>query len=68
MFYGDLVVSKIHISLTKVLGPLDLVEKVINSGNWIPVPDSNFVQSSVINTKSIGPIFLLYEHDWASAG
>jgi hypothetical protein len=32
MFYGDLVVVGLHINLTKVLGPLELVEKVINLG------------------------------------
>jgi hypothetical protein len=68
LFYGDLVVVRLQINLTKVLGPLELVEKVINLGNWVPIPDCDFVQSSVINTKSPGPIFLLYEHDWASTG
>jgi hypothetical protein len=68
LFYGDLVVVRLQINLTKVLGPLELVEKVINSGNWVPIPDCDFFQSSVINTKLPGPIFLLYEHDWASTG
>jgi hypothetical protein len=32
MFYGDLVVAELQNNLTKILAPLELVEKVINLG------------------------------------
>jgi hypothetical protein len=65
MFYGDLVVARLQINITKLLGPLDLVEKVVNLGNWLSLPKYNFVHSSVINIECSGPIFILYEHNWA---
>jgi hypothetical protein len=52
LFYGDLMVVKIQINITKVLGPLDLFNKVINSGNWVPIPIYDFVRGFVINENS----------------
>jgi hypothetical protein len=68
IFYGDLVVVKLQINITKVLGLLELVEKVVYSGNWVSILNCDFAQISIINTEFPGLVFLLYEHDWASAG
>jgi hypothetical protein len=67
MLYQDLVVARLHINLTEVFGPRELIKEVIDLGNRVPVSDSDFIQSLVINTESPGSIFLLYEHDWAPA-
>jgi hypothetical protein len=61
------VVARLQINLTEVFGPRELIKEVIDSGNRVPISDSNFIQSSVINTDSPGSIFLLYQHDWAPA-
>jgi hypothetical protein len=45
MFYGDLVVVGLKINITKVLGPLKLVKKFINSWNWVPIPDCDFFRA-----------------------
>jgi hypothetical protein len=50
-FYWDLVVVRLQINLTKILGSLELVEKVINFGIWALVPDCDFVQISIINIE-----------------
>jgi hypothetical protein len=61
------VVAELQINLTKVLGSLELVEKVVNLGNWVPIPDCDFFQSCVINIESPCPVFLLHGYDWAFA-
>lgn len=40
--YWNLVITRIHIDLAKILGPLELVQQVINPWDWIPVSDSDF--------------------------
>jgi hypothetical protein len=62
------VVAKLQINLTKVLGSLDLVDKVVNLGNWVHIIDCDFFHGYVINTNSLSPIFLLCESDWDFAG
>lgn len=37
--YWNLVISGIQIKFFEVLGPLELVKKVINSWDWVPIPD-----------------------------
>jgi hypothetical protein len=61
------VVARLHINLTEVFGPHELIKEVIDLRNWVPVSDYDFTQSPVINTKSPGSIFLLYQHDWPPA-
>jgi len=61
------VVARLQINLTKVFGPCELIKEVIDSGNQVPVFDYDFIQSLVINTELLGPIFLLYQHDLAPA-
>jgi hypothetical protein len=61
------VVAKLHINLTEVFIPRELIKEVINLGNRVLVSDCDFIQSSVMNIESPGSIFLLYQHDWAPA-
>jgi hypothetical protein len=65
LFYRDLVVARLHINITEVFGPCELIKEVVDSGNWVPVSDCDFIQGLVINAESPGSIFLLYQHDWA---
>jgi hypothetical protein len=58
------VVAGLQINLTQVFGPRELIKEVIDSGNQVSVSDCDFIQSPVINTESLGSIFLLYQHDW----
>jgi hypothetical protein len=37
------VVVRLKVNLAEELSPLELVKKVINSRNWVPVPDYDFV-------------------------
>jgi len=41
--YWNLVIARLEIDLVETLGPLKLAQKVINSWDWILVPDSDFV-------------------------
>jgi hypothetical protein len=59
------VVAKLQINLTEVFSPHDLIKEVVDSGNQVPVCDYDFIQSSVINAKLSGSIFLMYRYDWA---
>jgi hypothetical protein len=43
MFYWDLVVAKIQVNIAKKVGSLELVKKVVNSWNWVPVLEYDFV-------------------------
>ena len=40
-----LVVGQLQINLPKILAPLELVKKIINPWNWIPIPKYDFVES-----------------------
>jgi hypothetical protein len=44
-FYWDLVVARLQVNLTEVLGSLELVKKVINFGNWVLIPDCDFFRA-----------------------
>jgi hypothetical protein len=59
------VVARLQINLTEVFSPHEFIKEVIDSGNQVPVYVCDFIQSPVINEKSPGSIFLLYQHDWA---
>jgi hypothetical protein len=60
-------VERLHINLTEVFGPRELIKEVVNLRNQVPVSNCDFFQSSIINTESPGSIFLMYQHDWALA-
>jgi hypothetical protein len=61
------VVAKLHINITEVFGPHELIKEVIDSGNRVLVSDCDFNQSPIINVESPTSMFLLYQHDWAPA-
>jgi hypothetical protein len=64
MFYWDMVVARLQINLTEVFDPRELIKEVVDSGNWVPVPDLDFIQGPVINAKLLGTVFLLHQYDW----
>jgi hypothetical protein len=37
------VIARLYVNLVEELFPLELVKKVINSGNWVSVLDCDFV-------------------------
>jgi hypothetical protein len=41
--YWDLEVVKLQINLTEAFSPLELVKEIVNLGNWVSVPDSDFI-------------------------
>jgi hypothetical protein len=43
LLYWDLVVAELQINLTKVQSHLELVKEIINLGNWVMVPDCDFI-------------------------
>jgi hypothetical protein len=43
LLYWDLVVAGLQINLTEVFPPLELVKEIVNLGNWVPVPDCDFI-------------------------
>ena len=65
IFYWDLVVARLQVSLVEKFGSLELVKKVINSWKQVPVPNCNFVQGPVINVELPSPIFILHKYNWA---
>jgi hypothetical protein len=66
LVYWDLVVATIQINITGVFFPLEMTKEIFNLGNWVSVPDNDFIYGPVINAESRRPIFLLHKHDWAS--
>jgi hypothetical protein len=47
---------------------LELMDKVINEGEWVPISPGDSIQSLVVLYKAKIPIFLLDEEDWGSEG
>jgi hypothetical protein len=45
-----------------------VVKKVINSGNWVSVPNFDLVQGSVINVESPSLVLLLHQYNQSSVG
>ena len=58
------MVARLQINLTEVFGPRELIKEVIVLGNRVPVSDSDFIQSSVINTESPGSNHVGIEERW----
>jgi hypothetical protein len=48
----NLVIARLQINLTKELGTLELIKKIINLGDQVSVLDNDFIQGSIINTES----------------
>jgi hypothetical protein len=60
LLYWDLVVARLEINLTEVFSPLEFVKEIVNSGNWVPILDCDFISGSVINAKTLGFVFLMH--------
>jgi hypothetical protein len=43
MLYGDLEVARLKINITEVFGSFELVEEIVDLGNWVSVPDYDFI-------------------------
>jgi hypothetical protein len=43
LIYWDLLVVVLQINLTEIFGPLQLVKEIFNLGNWVPIPDCDFI-------------------------
>ena len=63
-----LVITKLQVNLAEIFGPLELVQKFINSWDWIPILESDLIQHLIVNIESPGSILLLYQHDQAPIG
>ena len=63
-----LVIPIFQVDLTEIFFPFELVQKVINLWDWVPIPDNDIVQCLIINIESPSPILLLYQHDQAPKG
>jgi hypothetical protein len=37
------MVAKLQINLTEVFAPLELIKEIIDLGNWVLVPDCDFI-------------------------
>jgi hypothetical protein len=59
------VIPRIQFDLAEIFRPLELVQKVINLWDQVPVPDSDLGQYPIVNEESSSPILLLYQHDRA---
>lgn len=67
-FNWYLVVPRLQVNLAEIFGPLEPVFNFINLWDWIPIWESDIIQCLIVNTKSLGAIFLLYQHNRASTG
>ena len=67
-FNWYLVIPRLQVVLTEIFFPFELVQKVINPWDRVPILDSDLVQCSIVNTESPSPILLLYQHDRAPTG
>ena len=63
-----LVTFGIQFDVAEIFGPLELVQKVINSWDWVPILNNDLVQCLIANTKSPGPVLLLYQFNRAPTG
>ena len=60
-----LVIPRLQVDLAEIFFPFELVQKIINPWDRVPIPDNDLFQCPIINTESPSPILLLYQHNWA---
>ena len=60
-----LVIFELQVDLAKIFHPLELVQKVINPWDWIPIPDKDLIKFPIVNTEPLVYVLVLYQHDWA---
>src|SRR6185369_6765612 len=66
IFNADLMVTGIQVNLGKILGTDKLIHEFVYAGQRVPVLDGNFVQGTIIDTKSEGTFFLMDEQYWGA--
>jgi hypothetical protein len=52
LLYCDMVVDELQINIIEVFFPLELVKEIVNLGNWLPVPNCDFMLGSIIIEES----------------
>lgn len=57
--------TEIQVNIIEIFGPLELIHKVINQWDWIPILDNDLIQRPIVNIESPGVVFILYQHDHA---
>jgi hypothetical protein len=62
------VIPRIQFNLAEIFLPLELVQKVINPWDQVPILDSDLGQCPIVNEESPSPILLLHQHDRAPTG
>ena len=65
MVPGD---TGLQVILAKIFHSFELVQKVINPRDRVPIFYSNLVQHPIGNIESPSPILLLHQHDQALTG
>ena len=64
-FEWYLMIPRLQVDLAEIFFPFELVQKVINPWDRVPILDSDLFQRPIVNTESLSPNLLLYQHDWA---
>ena len=59
-FNKNLVIPDIQVNLVEIFGLLELVQKVINMWDWVPIPNNVLIYCLIVNTQSPGHVLLLY--------
>ena len=54
------MITRLQLNIAEIFSPLELIRKVINPLDWVPILDSDFVQYLIVNRESLGPFLLLY--------
>ena len=63
-----MLIIRLQFNLAEIFYPIELVQKVINLLDWVPITESDLIQHPIVNTEPIGSILLLYQHDQAPTG
>jgi hypothetical protein len=58
-----LVIVTLHIYLVEEIGTLELINKIINLGDWVSIIDGDFIQGFIINKELPCSILLLQQHN-----
>jgi hypothetical protein len=65
---ADIIVPPVDVELGEVSRVLELMDEVVNEGEWIVILPGDHVQSSVVLDEAELSIFLLHEEDRGSKG
>ena len=60
--------TKLQVNIAGIFAPLELVQKVINPWDWVPIIDNDFVWHPIVNIESPGPILLMYQYNQTPTG